>query len=379
MREKMKFAEFDKLTNYYTKKKKREKERLTKPVVEELLLKEFKLEKVDRNLFAHKDFKIRVASTNSNSPKLGNTFKSFNSIIKYDDLPIILMIVSPNQIYYRLVNLTFIKKVSHSSKLLEVSKIRGNLNGPDIMSEFNGLENSKENFDKLFSMHLLENKKENIERIIRETHNIKASVSTGKKISVSLKDFEKYIKTENKLLLSKEFSILEDTDRKKIFNLSKEIIEVFETVDNVNLQGNTIEQLITGSGNTHGIEDTIYESVYGKIKIDYKTKNLNKKSSPKAVDINKLLETIAEGSRFLFQLVEYNPENKEISTCLFSPFEEYVINNSLVQHHWSGRGSLGHIQFNNKVKGRNIYENRREINIEVIRKSKVYSSMKLSN
>ena len=374
----MQFAEFNKLTNYYTKKKKREKERLTKSVVEELLLKEFKLEKVDRNLFAHKDFKIRVASTNSNSPKLGNTFKSFNSIIKYDDLPIILMIVSPNQIYYRLVNLTFIKKVSHSSKLLEVSKIRGNLNGPDIMSEFNGLENSKENFDKLFSMHLLENKKENIERIIRETHNIKASVSTGKKISVSLKDFEKYIKTENKLLTSKEFSILEDTDRKKIFNLSKEIIEVFETVDNVNLQGNTIEQLITGSGNTHGIEDTIYESVYGKIKIDYKTKNLNKKSSPKAVDINKLLETIAEGNRFLFQLVEYNPENKEISTCLFSPFEEYVINNSLVQHHWSGRGSLGHIQFNNKVKGRNIYENRREINIEVIRKSKVYSSMKLS-
>ena len=76
--------------------------------------------------------------------------------------------------------------------------------------------------------------------------------------------------------------------------------------------------------------------------------------------------------------VEYNPENKELSTCLFSPFEEYVINNSLVQHHWSGRGSLGHIQFNNKVKGKNIYENRRGINIEVIRKSKVYSSMKLS-
>ena len=374
----MQFAEFNKLTNYYTKKKKREKERLTKSVVEELLLKEFKLEKVDRNLFAHKDFKIRVASTNSNSPKLGNTFKSFNSIIKYDDLPIILMIVSPNQIYYRLVNLTFIKKVSHSSKLLEVSKIRGNLNGPDIMSEFNGLENSKENFDKLFSMHLLENKKENIERIIRETHNIKASVSTGKKISVSLKDFEQYIKTENKLLTSKEFSIIENTDRKKILNLSKEIIEIFETVDNVNVQGNSIEQLITGSGNTHGIEDTIYESLYGKIKIDYKTKNLGKQASPKAVDINKLVETIAEGNRFLFQLVEYNPENKKISTCLFSPFEEFVINNSLVQHHWSGRGSLGHIQFNNKVKGKNIYENRKEINIEVIKKSKVYSSMKLS-
>ena len=374
----MKFAEFDKLANYYAKKKKREKEKLTKSVVGELLEKEFKLEILDRNLFAHKDFKIRVASINSDSQQLSNTIKSFDSIIKYDDLPIILMIVSPNQIYYRLANLTFIKKVSHSSKLLEVSNIKGSINGSDIMSEFNGLENSKENFDKLFSMHLLENKKENIERIVRETHDIKASVSTGKKISVSLKDFEKYIKTENKLLTSKEFSIIEDTDRKKILNLSKEIIEVFETVDNVNLQGNTIEQLITGSGNTHGIEDTIYESVYGKIKIDYKTKNLNKKSSPKAVDINKLVETIAEGSRFLFQLVEYNPENKEISTCLFSPFEEYVINNSLVQHHWSGRGSLGHIQFNNKVKGRNIYENRREINIEVIRKSKVYSSMKLS-
>ena len=378
MREKMKFAEFNKLANYYTKKKKQEKERLTKSVVGELLEKEFKLEIVDRNLFAHKDFKVRVASINSDSQQLSNTIKSFDSIIKYDDLPIILMIVSPNQIYYRLANLTFIKKVSHSSKLLEVSNIKGSINGSDIMSEFKGLENSKENFDKLFSMHLLENKKENIERIVRETHDIKASLSTGKKISVSLKDFEKYIKTENKLLTSKEFSILEDTDRKKIFNLSKEIIEVFETVDNVNLQGNTIEQLITGSGNTHGIEDTIYESVYGKIKIDYKTKNLNKKSSPKAVDINKLVETIAEGSRFLFQLVEYNPKNKEISTCLFSPFEEYVINNSLVQHHWSGRGSLGHIQFNNKVKGRNIYENRREINIEVIRKSKVYSSMKLS-
>ena len=344
----------------------------------ELLEKEFKLEIVDRNLFAHKDFKIRVASINSDSQQLSNTIKSLDSIIKYDDLPIILMIVSPNQIYYRLANLTFIKKVSHSSKLLEVSNIKGSINGSDIMSEFKGLKNSKENFEKLFSMHLLENKKENIERIVNETLDIKGSVSTGKKISVSSKDFEKYIKTENKLLTSKEFSIIEDADRKKILNLSKEIIEVFETVDNVNLQGNTIEQLITGSGNTHGIEDTIYESIYGKIKIDYKTKNLNKKSSPKAVDINKLVETIAEGSRFLFQLVEYNPENKEISTCLFSPFEEYVINNSLVQHHWSGRGSLGHIQFNNKVKGKNIHENRRGIKIGVIRKSKVYSSMKLS-
>ena len=163
MREKMKFAEFDKLANYYAKKKKREKEKLTKSVVGELLEKEFKLEILDRNLFAHKDFKIRVASINSDSQQLSNTIKSFDSIIKYDDLPIILMIVSPNQIYYRLANLTFIKKVSHSSKLLEVSNIKGSINGSALMSEFKGLENSKENFDKLFSMHLSENKKENID------------------------------------------------------------------------------------------------------------------------------------------------------------------------------------------------------------------------
>ena len=86
MREKMKFAEFDKLANYYAKKKKREKERLTKSVVAELLEKEFKLEIVDRNLFAHKDFKIRVASINSDSQQLSNTIKSFDSIIKFDNL-----------------------------------------------------------------------------------------------------------------------------------------------------------------------------------------------------------------------------------------------------------------------------------------------------
>ena len=201
----MKLAEFNKLANYFTKKKRQEKEKLTKSVVGELLKKEFKLEIVDRNLFAHKDFKIRVASINSDSQQLSNTIKSFNSIIKYDDLPIILMIVSPNLIYYRLANLTFIKKVSHSSKLLDVSNIKGSINGSDIMSEFKGLENRKENFDKLFSMHLLKNKKENIERIVRETHDIKASVSTVEKISVSLKDFEQYIKTEKNFLPVKNF------------------------------------------------------------------------------------------------------------------------------------------------------------------------------
>ena len=39
MREKMKFVEFNKLANYYTKKKKQEKEKRTKSVVGELLKK----------------------------------------------------------------------------------------------------------------------------------------------------------------------------------------------------------------------------------------------------------------------------------------------------------------------------------------------------
>ena len=88
------------------------------------------------------------------------------------------MIVS-NLIYYRLANLTFIKKLAIQASM-DVSNIKGSINGSDIMSEFKGLENRKENFDVVFNASV-EKQKENIERIVRETHDIKASVSTVEK------------------------------------------------------------------------------------------------------------------------------------------------------------------------------------------------------
>jgi hypothetical protein len=105
----------------------------------------------DRSVYYSENVAIRFSSSNSLS--FGNTVLSLSNLQKYDELPFIVCLVTPNKNFVYLANTTFLQKVSHSSQLLRVDNIRGSFNGSDIVKDFNGLTNLPDNFQKLFSIH----------------------------------------------------------------------------------------------------------------------------------------------------------------------------------------------------------------------------------
>ena len=137
----------------------------------------------DRSVYYSENVAIRFSSSNSLS--FGNTVLSLSNLQKYDELPFIVCLVTPNKNFVYLANTTFLQKVSHSSQLLRVDNIRGSFNGSDIVKDFNGLTNSPDNFQKLFSIHEEIGFSGNLIRLVEATTGISPS---GKKQEVSVED-----------------------------------------------------------------------------------------------------------------------------------------------------------------------------------------------
>ena len=96
----------------------------------------FKLVK-DRSVYYCSSFAIRFSQ--STSKNMSNTVLSLSSLQKYDKEPVFVCIVTPQKNYLKLMNVTFIKKVSHSSQQLRIDNIKGSINGSDIVNDFNGV------------------------------------------------------------------------------------------------------------------------------------------------------------------------------------------------------------------------------------------------
>ena len=121
-------------------------------------------------------FGIRFSKASGTS--FSNTILSLAALRTLDDKPLIVCIVRPNRLDFMLANATFVKKISHSSMQLSVSKVRGSFNGGDVIKEYGGLANQPENFEQLFAMHAAFRWEENLERIVEATSGI---VSRGER------------------------------------------------------------------------------------------------------------------------------------------------------------------------------------------------------
>lgn len=109
-----------------------------KKAVEDAVLKKFNLTK-DRKVFHNESFAVRFSFSKSSSDKFSNTVLSLSTLEKYDKIPFFVVLVRKNaQNLILLANSTFLKKVSHSSKLLRVDNIKGSFNGFDIIRDYNG-------------------------------------------------------------------------------------------------------------------------------------------------------------------------------------------------------------------------------------------------
>lgn len=318
-----------------------------KQVIADLIAKELGLKK-NKKVYFNKDLTIRFSSAKKG---YSNTFLAFQRILNHDATPLIACIIRNDTLEFLLANSSFISCISHSSKSLSTKNIRGSANLTNIIRVFSGLQNIPSNFSKLFEMHLEIPQTNNIERIVEVTNNIKGRV-------------EKFIPNEDQLntiynlpqfikTLEKEHEFLEFEKKllEKVKNLKSKIL-VAAKIDNVNIRGNKIEQIVTEGRNEHELGDILKKlSGENKIIIDVKSKLLNLSSAPKAYNIDKLLKELSKGHTYFgYLFIGVDDQSNEVKARLVSFIDCILIENTGIQQHWSGQNSRGTAQLNDNIK-----------------------------
>jgi len=322
----------------------------------------------DRSVYYNEDFAIRFSYSNSNG--FSNTVISLSNLQKFDDKPFIVCLVTPQENKLFLANTTFISKVSHSSQELRVDNIRGSINGSDIVKEFEGIQNVPKNFERLFNIHSAIDFNENLIRLVDSTNNI---VPSGNKFTVSEENEKTILDAPTRaieFIKSNEYEILRDELDDRIEQFYDEIL-IASFIENVKLRGMLIEYLIVGEDDnlrnelltalrnkTNDIpqlqsKNTLgdFNKIFAKYNTatDVKTKILVLSSNPKAYNIDKLLEFLAEEkSVFMFYFIGIEP-NKIVNSVLISMFQTNLLNGTVVLKHWAGRNSRGVTQFEGHI------------------------------
>jgi len=320
---------------------------------------EFSLVK-DRSVFYCTNYALRFSS--SASRNFGNTVLSLSSLRKYDNRPFIVCLVTPSQNHCIIANTTFLKKISHSSQELRENNIRGSFNGSDIVTEFDGVCNSAENINQLFAIHAAIGFEGNLCRLVEATNNISP---TGSKFDVDEKALATIIEAPTRamrFMCSTDYATLKAELDAQVEKFKNEIL-LAAFIENVNVRGRIIEYLIAGedesmrkqlisalkAGN-RGIPAFKTENTLGDYRrsfdvfdteTDVKTKIMILNSNPKAYNLDKMLEFLAEyRSVFMFYFVGIDPE-KILNTVLVSMFQRDLLCSTILLRHWSGRNSRG--------------------------------------
>jgi len=300
---------------------------------------EFGLRK-ERSVFAGPYFSVRFSVATGTS--FSNTVIGLATIRKYDHLPFVVTLVRPIGIQLLLANTTLLKKVSHSSQRLRIDNVKGSILGHDIMRVFDALTNSPENFEALFLLHREFTWEENLSRLVEATNAIAA---TGVRFEPDAEQRDRILaaaQLANALLQDRSYQELQQRLIASVEAGSAEIIEAAQ-IDNVNLRGNRIEQLITRAGNLHLAEDIVEQLPTGVVvKIDVKTKLVGLASSPKAYNIDKVLNLLAAGNTaFCFLFVAVDTQSRVVTSRLVSILDTAVLRATRIHFHWAGRNSRG--------------------------------------
>ena len=275
---------------------------------------------------------------------------SLSALQKYDSKPFIVCVVRKESVELLLANTTFLKKISHSSHRLRADNIRGSFLGHDIVRLYENIENAPRNFDTLFDIHSQFTWQENVNRLVEKTNAI---VPIGIRFDPSIQQRNRILETPiiaSMLSQHPEYIKLGE-ELSQVVQSNVEAILKAGDIDNVNQRGNAIEQIITKSGNFHGVEDITRTLKLGtEVRIDIKTKVLTLTSNPKGYNIDKTLKTLSSGNTvFSFFFVGINLDMRYIVTCLVSIFDQTILNATRVQFHWAGRNSRGVTQLTGDI------------------------------
>jgi hypothetical protein len=293
-----------------------------------------------RSVYVGPSFALRFCAASQAS--FSNTVVGLSTLKEYDAKPFVVSVVRPNELEFLLANSTLLKKISHSSHQLRVDNIRGSFLGHDIQREYGGVLNEPANFEKLFALHQKLGWAENLKRLVNATNAIaptgrrqvftssaRQNILAAPQVAAGLSGRDDYEAVEA------ELAALIKPNRAAILKAA--------AVDNVNLRGNLIEQILTKAANFHSLQDMIRSLRDGtSLTIDIKTKLLNLSSSPKGYNVDKTLEMFALGSTaFSYFFVGIDIARGEISTKLISILDSNIIDATRIQFHWAGRDSRG--------------------------------------
>lgn len=324
----------------------------------------------DRKVYHNDYFAVRFSYSKSSSSSFSNTVLSLSALEKYDRIPFFVVLVrreADNLIL--LANITFLKKISHSSQDLRIDNIKGSFNGSDIMRSYENYANVPKNFDFLFALHQGLDWEDNLSRLVDASAHIKP---VSQKF-IPTKDEEKNIfQSVNKaeaFVRSKNFHILEEDLNRRCESCRNEIL-IASHIENTNIRGRLIESLITSSdeerkkliGNLDNMEKALpsydtrnglgdYSRAFdnGATFTDIKTKVIYLSSNPKAYNIDKFLKQMGvSDSVFLFFFIGID-ETRIFRTVLCSVYHQKLIEGTLLQSHWSGRSTRGVAQFNGEA------------------------------
>lgn len=337
----------------------------------------------DRSVYYCSEFAVRFSA--AKKLNFSNTVLSLSNLKKYDHIPFIVCVVTPQTNYLLLANSTFLHKISHSSQELRMDNIRGSFNGSDIMKNFEGIDNQPDNFERLFAIHEPMGFDENLVRLVEATNGIsprgtKLSISDSMKSTIFAAP-----ERANLFINSSEATILKNELDAKVNNFKNEIL-LAALIENVNVRGRIIEYLIAGEDET--LRQEIIQALKRKsgglpefktanklgdyyrafskyiTETDVKTKIMILKSNPKAYNIDKILEFLSqEKSVFLFYFVGVDG-TKITDTILVSMFQEDLLNATITLKHWAGRNSRGVTQFEGKAIEDLILKPRQTINFK---------------
>lgn len=339
-----------------------DKARLARIVFDELGLTK------DGSVYYCADFAVRFSS--SAGPNFSNTVLSLSRLRKYDERPFIVCLVTPSQNFCFIANTTFLRKISHSSQNLRENNIRGSFNGSDIVKEFEGITNSTENIARLYEIHAEIGFEGNLVRLVEATNNISPS---GMKFPVGDREWRNIHDAPSRatrFVASRDAHVLKTELDNKVQKFKNEIL-LAALIENVNVRGRVIEYLIAGAdeslrqrlivalmSDTHGLPQFKTDNTLGDYRrsfddfdtqTDVKTKIMILNSNPKAYNLDKMLEFLAENrSVFMFYFVGIDP-GKTVDTALISMFQKDLLGATILLKHWAGRNSRGVSQFEGRV------------------------------
>lgn len=293
-----------------------------------------------KSVYTGPDFSIRFSTATRES--FSNCILSLSALQNYDHMPFFVCVVKPHGFELLLANSTFLKKISHSSRDLRIDNVRGTFLGHDIVRVYDDIENVPSNFPLLFEIHQQFSWDENLARLVHSTNQISA---TGARFTPNADQIDNILGTAKLsygLSTHPAYRALEEQLRERVALHQSAILEA-AAIDNVNIRGNRIQEIVLHSVADHGLADLSYELGDGlRVLVDLKTKLLHRSSSPKAYNVDKLLRAISDGTTTLsFAFLGIDLSTGSIFFRLVSFLDQTIMNATRIQHHWAGRNSRG--------------------------------------